>query len=371
MSPRATVTVPVWKRSGAPRLMAGYSRYYHLLPASYANFANPNALGGALYRWNDRNQDGIFQAGEEGRLLRVFGGPYSSIDPNLQRPFTEEWRLALEQDSRHIHMGVQFLERNSRRLVHTVNVGVAASAYTPVPVPDPGDDGIAGTADDRTLIVYNQDASSLGQDRYLLTNPPGLSATYRGLESNITTRFSERALASISFTAFKSVGDGNPGNSVLDNDPAIAGSLFDNPNTRINSRGRLFFDRAYVAKVATYEQIPLQFRLSSAISYFDGLPFGRKLVIADFNQGPFFVMATPRGEPGGFRTQYNLTFDQRLSRDFDVGSRRLTVMLDIFNVLNLNRSLREFDLTGPLFAQRKPLDVENPRAFRLGAKLTF
>jgi hypothetical protein len=371
VSPRATVTIPVWKGSGAPRFTAGYSRYYHLLPASYADFANPNALGGAVFRWNDRNQDGIFQSGEEGTLLRVFGGPYSSVDPNLRRPFTDEWRLGMEQDAGPIRMGVRLIERNSTRFVHTVNTGVPASAYTPVPVVDPGDDGLVGTADDHTVTVYNQDASTLGQDRYLLTNPPGLNATYRGVESNITARFAEQGVASISFTAFKSVGDSNPGNSVLDNDPAIIGTLFDNPNTRINSLGRLFFDRAYVAKVAAYEEVPLQFRLGSVISYFDGLPFGRKLVIPDFNQGPFFVMATPRGEPGGFRTQYNLTFDQRLSRDFDLGSRRLTVILDIFNVLNLNKSLREFDVTGPLFAQRKPLDVENPRGFRLGAKLTF
>jgi hypothetical protein len=371
VSPRATVTIPLWKGSGAPRLIAGYSRYYHLLPASYADFVNPTALGGAVFRWNDRNQDGIFQSGEEGALLRVFGGPYSSVDPNLKRPFTDEWRFGMEQDAGPIRMGVRLIERNSTRLVHTVNIGVPESAYTPVPVLDPGDDGIVGTADDRTLIVYNQDAGTLGQDRYLLTNPVGLNATYRGLESNITARFAERGLASVSFAAFKSVGDGNPGNSALDNDPAITGSLFDNPNTRINSRGRLFFDRAYVAKVAAYEEIPLQFRLASVISYFDGLPFGRKLVIPDFNQGPFFVMATPRGEPGGFRTQYNLTFDQRLSRDFGLGSRRLTVMLDIFNVLNLNKNLREFDVTGSLFARRKPLDVENPRAFRLGAKFTF
>jgi hypothetical protein len=371
VSGRATVTIPVWKGSGAPRLMAGYSRYDHLLPASYANFANPSALGRAVYRWVDRTGDGIFQAGEEGTLLRVFGGPYSSIDPNLKRPFTEEWRFGLEQDSRHLQMSVRFIERSFRQLVNTVNTGVPASAYMPVPVLDPGDDGIVGTGDDHILTVYNQDAGTLGQDRYLLTNPPGVSATYRGLESNITTRFAERGVVSVSFTAFKSVGDGNPGNSVLENDPAVVGNLFDNPNTRINSRGRLYFDRAYVAKVAVYEEIPFRFRLGSVVSYFDGLPFGRKLVIPDFNQGPFFVMATPRGEPGGFRTQFNMIFDQRLSRDFELGPRRLTVMLDVFNVLNLNKNLREFDITGPLFAQRKPLDVENPRAFRLGAKFAF
>ena len=44
LSPRAALTVPLWKRLGAVRLVAGYSRYYHLLPAAYANFANPTAL---------------------------------------------------------------------------------------------------------------------------------------------------------------------------------------------------------------------------------------------------------------------------------------------------------------------------------------
>ena len=50
-------------------------------------------------------------------------------------------------------------------------------------------------------------------------------------------------------------------------------------------------------------QAPLGLRFGSVIAYFDGLPFGRRLIIADANQGPFFVMATPRGEPGGFRTR--------------------------------------------------------------------
>jgi hypothetical protein len=204
-----------------------------------------------------------------------------------------------------------------------------------------------------------------------LTNPAGLNATYRGLEANVTGRFTEQAFLSASFTAYKSVGNGNPGNSVLENDPAVVGTLFDNPNTTINSRGRLFFDRGYMAKVAAHEQIPFGIQLSTVAAYFDGLPFGRKLIIPELNQGPIFVMATPRGEPGGFRTQFNMNFDQRVSRDFQLRSMRMSLILDTFNLLNLNRSLTEYDITGSLFAQRKPVDVENPRVFRMGARLTF
>jgi hypothetical protein len=82
-------------------------------------------------------------------------------------------------------------------------------------------------------------------------------------------------------------------------------------------------------------------------------------------------MATPRGQPGGLRTQFNVIFDQRIGRDFELGRSKLSFLIDIFNVLNLNNSLREFDISGPLFPQRRPLDVQNPRVVRLGIRWNF
>jgi len=372
LSPRLGLAIPLRDRFGETRLVAGYSRYYHILPAAYGNYANPTALGGRLYQRDDSKHDGIFQPGEEGTLLAVFGGPYSSVDPNLKRPYTDEYGIGLEHEiGNWLQMGLRLIQRDTRRLVHTVNVGVPFSAFTPVKVLDPGDDNIPGTSDDQILTVFNQDPRTLGQDHYLLTHPAGLNSTYKGLEACLTGRLAERGFFSVSFTAYKSGGDGNPGNSEFENDPGVIGSLFDNPNTLINARGRLFFERAYMGKIAACYQGPLGIHLGSVISYFDGLPFGRKLIIPDFNQGPFFVMATPRGEPGGFRTQYNLNFDQRVSREFELASVRMSVMLDVFNLLNLNQSLREFDISGPLFPQRRPTDIQNPRAFRLGLKLSF
>lgn len=111
--------------------------------------------------------------------------------------------------------------------------------------------------------------------------------------------------------------------------------------------------------------------LQNAFGNLDGLPFGRKLIIPDLNQGPFFVMATPRGEPGGFRTQYNLNFDQRISRRFDLGKFQMTLLLDVFNLLNSNKNLREVDISGPQFVRRQPLDIQNPRVFRFGIRLGF
>jgi hypothetical protein len=182
---------------------------------------------------------------------------------------------------------------------------------------------------------------------------------YRGIESAVIGNLEGHGFLSISFSAYKSEGDGNPGNSALENDPGVPGSLFENPNASINSRGRLYFDRAYVGKIAVYYAAPFGLRFGSVISYFDGLPFGRELIIPDFHQGPFFVMATPRGEPGGFRTQYNMNFDQRIAREFQLGRFRVMGIADVFNfnLLNSNKNLQESILSGRLFGQRLPLDV--------------
>jgi hypothetical protein len=372
LSPRVGASVPIIRRFGGTTLSAGYARYYHVLPASYANYANPTSLGGRVFLWNDLNHDGSFQPGEEKTLLRVFGGPYSSVDANLRRPYTDEFAVGLDQQlGDHLFIEARGFRRDQKRLVDTVNVGVPASAYAPVSVFDPGNDNIPGTSDDQTLTVYNQDPRTLGQDRYLLTNPPGLRSSYKGLEISIRRNLAERGFVSISFTASKAGGPTNPGNTEFENDPGAVGSLFDNPNNLLNAQGRMFFDRAYVGKIASYVRLPLGLYSGSVIRYADGLPFGRKLIITGFYQGPFYVMATPRGEPGGFRTQFDLSFDQRVGRDFVLGKVRLSAMVDVFNLLNSNRNLLEYDISGPLFPPRTPVEIQNPRVLRFGLRLNL
>jgi hypothetical protein len=354
------------------RIAGGYSRYYHLLPSSYANFANPTSLAGEVFLWNDRNHDGLFQAGEEATLVRVFGGPYSAVDPHLKRPYTDELVLGVDQNvGSRLAISFTGFQRTQNRLVQSVNVGVPAASYTPVTVKDVGDDGIPGTSDDRTLTVFNQDPRTLGQDRHLLTNPPGLRSSYKGLEAMLRANISQRGFVSVSLTASKAVGRTNPGNTVFENDPGVIGSLFDGPNALINAQGRMFFDRAYVSKIAAYFRLPLGLYSGSIIRYEDGLPFGRKVLVTGLNQGPFVVMATPRGEPGGFRTQFDLSFDQRLARDFTAGRYRISFMIDTFNLLNRNNSLREFDGSGPMFPLRSPTELQNPRVVRFGLRLNL
>jgi hypothetical protein len=368
VSPRLGVAIPLSRHSAGTRVLAGFARYYNILPSQYAEFANPDSLGGRVFTWVDKNADRQFQAGEEGTLLRVFGGPYSSVEPGLRRPYTNEWTIGLDHIFlRRFDASLRLIRRDAKQLINRVNVGIPASAYTPVRIVDPGDDFQFGNGDDQNLTVYNQDPRTLGQDRFLLTNPRGLNANYEGLEAAIRAGLFRDWGLSLSFSAFMAKGTTNPGNSEFQNDPGVIGALFDDPNNALNARGRVFFDRAYVGKIVAYGRAPFGFHLGSVITYYDGLPFGRELVVTGLNQGPIFIMAKPRF----YRTQFNLTFDQRISRDFAIGSHRLSFMVDAFNLLNVNKNLLEQSLSGPMFPLRVPLAVENPRVIRFGIRFGF
>ena len=118
--------------------------------------------------------------------------------------------------------GIHLFRRDEKNRIAAVNTGIPAQAFTPV-ASDPGPDGIPGTFDDQRLTVYAQDPTTFGQDRYLLTNPPGLRELNSGVVAETGTQW--RGLVfHASFTAEKSYGPTNPGNAFYENDPGVIGS---------------------------------------------------------------------------------------------------------------------------------------------------
>ena len=369
LQPRVGFVVPLRPRGLV--LQGSWSRYGHLLQGRYLDFGNPAALGAQVFRWQDSNGDGVAQPSEVGPLLRAFGGPYSAVDPHIARPFTDEISFGLQQSiANRLTASVRFFRRDDHRLIGLENTGVPFSEYTPVPYTDPGNDGIYGTADDQVLTLYNEKPSALGHDFQVLTNP-GLHASYKGFEALMMAHLRNSWEFSASFSAGQTLARTSPGNSAFQNDTGFVGSLGIDPNTLVMSQGRTYFDRAYTGKITAYYAAPHGFYLAAVVTYFDGQPFGRLLFVNGFNQGPFFVRATPVGHPGGFQTQLNSTVDMRLARDFRLRRGVVSGYLDVFNLLNLNSNTLESDLTGPAFLLRVPLAVEAPRTARLGLAWNF
>lgn len=369
LQPRVGFVVPLWPPGML--LQGSWSRYGHLLQGRYLDFGNPAALGAQVFAWQDSNGDGVAQPQEVGPLLRVLGGPYSAVDSHISRPYTDEISFGLQQNiANRLTASVRFFRRDDHRLIGLENTGVPFSQYTPVQYPDPGNDGIHRTADDQQFTLYNENPSALGHDFLVLTNP-GLEASYKGFEAFVMMRLRSSWQFSASFSAEQTLARSSPGNSPFQNDTGFTGSLGIDPNTLVMSQGRTYFDRGYMGKITAYYSAPHGFYLSTVVTYFDGAPFGRLLFVNGFNQGPFFVRATPVGHPGGFQTELNSSVDVRVARDFRPGRGVLSSYLDVFNLFNVNSNTRETDLTGPAFLLRVPLAVEAPRTIRLGVGWKF
>ena len=375
LSPRLSLSLPVSRKTV---LRAGFSRYTHRLLAEYLDFGNPDAPSSRTYLWNDLNGDRQFQRGELGALQKVSGGNYSRIDPGLKAPYTDEVMIGADIDLGPFDLRVTAMHRQERRLVETVDTGVPFSAYRAVTIHDNGGDNVPGTWDDKDLTVYEQNPSTLGKNAYLLTNPDGFKSFYQGVEIVLALKNGHSRLrGSLSFSATRIVGTASQQPESQEYDQGVVGNLYDDPNSLVNAKGRLFFDRAFIAKGTLAYALPWGLSAGMVAKYWDGLPFGRKLIVTGLAQGPFYVLATPRGNDPqptgsqGHRVEYNLTVDLGIEKTFFISGRRLMARIDVFNLLNQDKNTRENDLSGDSFQARVPLEIQAPRVFRAGVRYEF
>jgi len=369
VAPRLSFALPFLNdKSLTLRVSAG--RYYFHLPLQYLSYGNPQAVGALVYPWTDLNQDGRFQPGEEGELWRREGPFYADIDSKLERPYTDEFSVAITKIFRgDLYLTLAGFYRETRHLVETLNIGVPLTAYSPVQLYDPGDDTVPGTPDDLYLTVYNQNKETLGNDLFLLTNPDAGSRVnrYRGLDLTLVKKCG-RSVLFFAATATEAIGTSSPGNTEYENDEGVIGALYDNPNAFLFAKGRLRFDRAYTARLGVSFPLPFGFRLAGLAKYYDGQPFSRKIIITGFNQGPFYIQSFPRGVA---RYEFNMTVDLRLEKTITLGSARGRVFLDAYNIFNWAQATQENEWTGPEFPLRYATEIQLPRVIRLGIRYEF
>jgi hypothetical protein len=370
LSPRLAFSLPL-RRDGSMTLRVSAARYFFELPLSYLGYGNPGARGGLAYSWNDPNHNGRFEEEEQGQLVRREGPFFTSVDPDIERPMTDEFCVSFAKIFRdNLYFSLAGYYRETRHLVETLNVGVPLDAYDPSTLYDPGDDFIPGNADDLTFVVYNQKSATLGQDFFLLTNPDADSrvSRYRGLDLTLIKKFSRWTVFFFTVTATEALGTTSPGNTEYENDDGVIGALYDNPNAAIEARGRLRFDRAYTARLGWSVPTPGGFRLSALIKYYDGQPFARKIIVSGFNQGPFFIQAHYRAQA---RYEFNMTVDLRLEKSVALGPGLARVFIEGYNIFDWANATEENEWTGPEFVLRFATEVQSPRVFRVGIAYEF
>jgi len=240
---------------------------------------------------------------------------------------------------------------------------VPFSTYIHVTVPDHGIDTV-GSSDDQNLLFYNRAPSTFGADRYLLTNPAEHKGSFVGADMiGIVRR--QRYFFLWGLTAGRSEGlAANRGFLANENDTSIPGEVFVNPNARTFAQGRVFTERGYTIKLASSYQFANDLSFGVIGRYQDGQHFARLVVLDGLNQGAEAARAFRNGRT---RFTFTMTVDARLQKSFAVGKRRLTAMLDAYNVFNQFLQIEEVAVSGPL--SRTTSAIQPPIAVHIGLRI--
>jgi hypothetical protein len=350
-------------------LYGSYASYRHRLPLEYLAYGDRGAPSGRIFRWFDTNGDHRVQPNEVGPLVATIGpGPrgsiLDSIDPNLHPPRTDEQVVGMTARIRGWTGHLAAVHRSTRWLVAPVDVGVTAADYTPVEVFDRGNNFL-DPSDDRWLTIYNRNPASAGLDRDVLTNPPEHDGHYYGVELSAERVFDGRWFTMLSGSAHRTDGlAANRGFRANENDTGVLGELFEDPNALTYARGRLFVDRGYVLKWATAYLAASDWQVGVVARYQDGQHFARMVVADGLTQGRELIQAYTKGHS---RFTFTFTLDARIEKRWKVAGRRLSAVVEVFNLLNTANEVEEDPVTTREF--RAPTALQPPRAVRFGLGL--
>jgi len=370
----------VWSLGERSSIHASVGRYPHALTSRWEAVAAPQGLSSTWRRWGDSNGDRQVSPDEIGFRLRRSGPAFTTIAPDLPRPYTDEVSIGFERRFASGRFRMSGYHRREKNLLETVNVGINPESYFPFTLDDVGPDGVPGGTDDMTLTLYDQQAQQ-ARDRFVLDQPEGLDSLSQGVDLWLAFHRPRWSFA-LAGRAYRDEGAAGPGNAVTENDTGalspsslgvgpqrqevVPGTLFDDPNWNVNARGRLFFDRAFTGKLVVTAKGPRAIELAAVTRYWDGQPFARQIFLTDVGQGFTIVQAFPRGR---LRYTFNMTVDFRVARAFQLGRASLDLLLDVFNAFNQTLEVEENPRTGSDF--RSPTLVQPGRAVRLGLRLRF
>jgi hypothetical protein len=350
-------------------LFGGYARSMQRLALDYLSIGDPAAPTADVFGWDAASGTSLPAAARGIRIAHAGPGTggdptFSMIDPELKPPTTNEYAIGLQARPRpSLLLRLTGIARRERNQLGLTNVGTGPDSYDSFVVQDPGGD-LLGPDDDQVLRIFDRRPSSFGLDRYVLTNPGQADATFEGLELTVQLRTGPVVLVGGATAGQANAPAASRGFGPLENDQTLPGELLTDPNATTLARGRLFTDRAYTAKFATVVRLPAGVRLGAIARYQDGQAFSRVLVFPRLNQGADAVRAFSNGES---RFMFVGTLDTRLQKAVTVGSARMDLFLDAYNLLNMSNSVEENVAAPP--DVRIATAVQPPRSFHVGVRV--
>lgn len=367
-APRLGVTYDLGG-DGRTVLKANYGTYWWNPGADFVFNTSANAPAWwRRYRWTDRNNNNRWDEGEQGAVpvSQRGGAAAESLDPNLKDSYTQEFATFLERELI-ANFGVRagYVWRGIRNQWGRYNIARPYSAFTvPVSVPDPGEDGRVGTADDRAPIAAFDLAPEFRGRAPVnqAINVDNSEADYHTFEITGTKRMSNRwsLLASYGYTKSYDQASSIQGNAIRSNALPVT------PNDKINNDdGRFVYSRQTVKLSGTWDSPMWGVSFSPMVRYQQGIPFGRTFA-ANLSYASVRFLAEPLGTR---RQDPILITDLRVEKTQRFGVRDVSVFFDLYNMFNANPAQNLQWSSGTAF--NRPLSIVPPRLARIGVKLNF
>jgi Carboxypeptidase regulatory-like domain/TonB dependent receptor-like, beta-barrel len=364
VSPRLGLNMTL-RENGDTVMRVSYGRYYQGVTTNIYSALSPAQAVTRRFGWNAAT-------GRYDILQRVTDprGSYT-VDPDLKQPYTDQYTIGVDHElAANLAVGVSYIHKRAEDFIGRIDT---ASVWAPATVVDPDNGNV--------LTVYNR--TSPAQDiRVVLTNPnpetcayctEAFRQRYNGVLLSLTKRMSNRwqAVASLTLAKVEGLHSGSSSGQ-----SSAAGTFGDDPNELINAFGLLGLDRNFMWKLQGSYQMPWDILLSSNWIWQAGRLYARKLNMNGFAdgrqpaQGSVTIFLEPRD--GSLRMDSQNYINLRAEKQFRFGgSRRVTAMVDVINLLNADTPLTLISESVNNVNFAKPETRFDPRQAMVGVRFQF
>ncbi|MBL8112581.1 MAG: hypothetical protein JNK60_06825, partial [Acidobacteria bacterium] len=369
---------------------------------SYTSFINNAQYGYIWYGWTDGNNDHIAQRSEVNfnNILYAYNinpdcptcpNP-NRVNPDLKGPTTQEIVLGFEHELfTGLAVSVNGTYRKMNDLVWFQNFGLNPNGSMHLYTRDDFElsDYVEGTdvnGNPYRIPYYGLKATAPGPTGRYLSNRPDYSQQYKGIELQLNKRYADNWSARFGFSYndwTQDVGSGaffDPSNQL---NQTVYGST---TGGSIDDGGPVVYNVGVGsgAKGNVYINSKWQMNVNALYT----LPWGGLNVAGNFfaRQGYPILFIDTNGDPGDGLGPRNLlinpigtkrnptvaNLDLRLEKPIKIQNITLSLSVDAFNVLNSNVTLqRKSDVSQSSHAGGDITEVQSPRVFRFGGRITF
>ncbi|MEW6322284.1 MAG: carboxypeptidase regulatory-like domain-containing protein [Acidobacteriota bacterium] len=368
VAPRLGVSVV--PDAGKSVIKAFYGRFYFNFADRLSN-VNPGGTNTRDYRFNDLNGNRLYDGPQElGALVASAGGSSTTLDPDLETPYTDEFNVSYERQFwGESSVRVAYVRKMTRNEFTTINVVREGQFTVPRDIPVTIADFVNGTTGVQTFRVFDIPDALRGQVRNVVMNIPesagGGDYDYDTLQFAFNKRFSRNLFVQSSFDYQwrDELRQNAASTSPLVSDP-LGINYFQNVFPDVSNRQE---STNWQARVLGRYTFPYEIGVAGNVRAQSGWQYARLIRVSLPNAGTqtFF-----QEDIDNNRSDTVTLVDVRVDKTFALGGRfRVSAMLDVFNLFNTNAVSNFNLLNGSQF--NRIIASLDPRTAMLGARFEF